>query len=99
MNLVKNSFKFTDRGQVEVCLSYDQSKGVLIGRVRDTGRGIANEDLAKLFSRFGKLQRTADVNHEGIGLGLTIIKKIIEQHNGTIDVKSRGIGKGSVFRF
>ena len=74
INLVKNAFKFTDTGKVEVKLSYNHRRGVLAGQVKDTGKGIAKEDLAKLFSRFGKLQRTADVNHEGIGLGLTIVK-------------------------
>ncbi len=65
----------------------------------DTGKGIAKEDIAKMFSRFGKLQRTADLNHEGIGLGLTIVKSIVEQHNGTVSVHSDGIEKGSVFKF
>ena len=92
LNLVKNSFKFTDTGRVEVELSYDSYRGTLIGQVRDTGKGIAQEDKDKLFSRFGKLSRTADVNHEGIGLGLTIVKSIIEQHKGKIDVDSQGIG-------
>ena len=55
LNLVKNSFKFTDTGGVEVYLSYDHERSTLIGQVRDTGRGIAAEDIVKLFSRFGKL--------------------------------------------
>ena len=55
LNLVKNSYKFTDHGGVEVYLSYDQTRNMLIGQVRDTGRGIAAEDMVKLFSRFGKL--------------------------------------------
>ena len=42
--------------------------------VKDTGAGIAQEDIPKLFNRFGKLHRTAEMNHEGIGLGLTIVK-------------------------
>jgi len=46
--------------------------------VKDTGVGINDEDIPKLFSRFGKLKRTAKMNSEGIGLGLTIVVKIIE---------------------
>ena len=42
--------------------------------VKDNGTGIAKEDLSKLFTRFGKLHRTAEMNHEGLGLGLTIVK-------------------------
>ena len=59
-------------------LSYDNEEGILYGSVLDSGSGIEQTDLPKLFSRFGKLQRTAEINHEGIGLGLTIVKKIVE---------------------
>ena len=47
-------------------------------QIKDTGVGIAEEDLPKLFTRFGKLVRTANINSEGIGLGLTIVEEIIE---------------------
>ena len=50
--------------------------------VSDTGAGISDDELPQLFSRFGKLQRTAEINHEGIGLGLTIVKSIVELHGG-----------------
>jgi len=56
--------------------------------VIDTGSGIASEDLNRLFSMFGKLHRTADLNHEGIGLGLTIVKQIVEKCGGVIGVFS-----------
>ena len=46
-------------------------------QVRDTGIGIAKEDMPKLFNRFGILARTADINNEGIGLGLTIVRQIV----------------------
>ena len=71
----------------------------LIFEVEDTGAGIAAEDLPKLFTRFGKLHRTADLNHEGIGLGLTIVKQIVEKNGGKVSVHSDGIGKGSTFFF
>ena len=78
LNLVKNAYKFTTDGVVDVRLSYDVQGGLLHGLVRDTGSGIHKRDIPKLFSRFGKLQRTAEVNHEGIGMGLSVIKLIIE---------------------
>ena len=56
--------------------------------VEDTGAGIAQEDIPKLFNRFGKLHRTAEMNSEGIGLGLTIAKQIIDKSGGTIGVWS-----------
>ena len=71
----------------------------MIVYVNDTGSGIASEDFTKLFSRFGKLHRTAEMNHEGIGLGLTIVKQIIEKSGGEIGVWSEGLGKGRVFYF
>ena len=71
----------------------------MIIHVKDTGAGIAAEDIPKLFSKFGKLQRTAELNNDGIGLGLTIVKQIIETSGGSISVQSHGVGFGSVFRF
>ena len=71
----------------------------MIVHVEDTGAGISRQDLPKLFSKFGKLHRTADMNHEGIGLGLTIVKQIVEKSDGHITAESEGIGKGSLFIF
>ena len=59
INLVKNALKFTRRGTIVAELSYDSEEGILYGSVLDSGQGIEAEDLPKLFSRFGKLQRTA----------------------------------------
>lgn len=67
--------------------------------MKDTGSGIDPEDFSKLFSRFGKLHRTAEMNHEGIGMGLTIVKQIVEKSGGLIAVWSEGLGKGSYFYF
>ena len=67
--------------------------------VQDTGIGIAEEDIPKLFTRFGKLQRTALINSEGIGLGLNIVKQIVEMCSGAINAYSEGIGHGSTFCF
>ena len=71
----------------------------LIVYVKDTGAGIAKEDISKLFNRFGKLQRTAKLNKDGIGLGLTIVKQIVEKSGGKVGVKSAGVGHGSLFFF
>ena len=72
---------------------------LLIVSVEDTGVGIAHEDFPKLFSRFGKLQRTAQMNGEGIGLGLNIVKQIVEKCGGDVHVESEGLGHGSTFKF
>ena len=72
---------------------------MIVVHVEDTGAGISEEDFPKLFTRFGKLQRTADINSEGIGLGLTMVKKIVETAGGIVGVESKGINKGSLFSF
>ena len=70
---------------------YDKQTSLLWTMVSDTGIGISEFDLTKLFSKFGKLKRTADMNSEGIGLGLLICKQLVEQNGGTIKATSDGI--------
>ena len=53
--------------------------------------------MNKLFTRFGKLQRTAQINSEGLGLGLTIVQQIVELAGGKVTVFSEGVSKGSTF--
>ena len=65
----------------------------------DTGEGIEAEDIPHLCRMFGKLYRTAEMNHEGIGLGLTVSKALVEANGGSIQIASDGIEKGSVFAF
>lgn len=65
--------------------------------VKDSGVGIAHEDIPSLFNRFGKLHRTAEMNNEGIGLGLYIVKSIVDALNGVISVESAGVNLGSCF--
>ena len=104
MNLVKNALKFTLKGSVLIRACYmkdqiNQQEGMIVVHVVDTGSGISQEDFPKLFTRFGKLQRTADINSEGIGLGLTMVKQIVETAGGIVGVESDGVGLGSLFSF
>ena len=99
LNIIKNATKFTRRGSIDVKAYYDSQLQILKVQIKDTGVGIAPEDIPKLFNRFGKLHRTAEMNHEGIGLGLTIVKQIVEKCGGTIGVISEGIGHGCIFFF
>ena len=99
INLVKNAIKFTNKGKIQIKACYNRETGLLIVHVRDTGIGITSEDIPTLFSRFGKLQRTAALNNDGIGLGLMIVKQIIEQSGGSICVESNGVDTGSLFIF
>ena len=93
MNLLKNAIKFTQEGAIEIKASYRRApENLLIINITDTGVGIAEEDFPMLFNRFGKLQRTADINNTGIGLGLFIVKSIVESCGGQVGIESAGIG-------
>ena len=96
---MKNALKFTKSGMITVETMFMVNEERLKVAVKDTGVGIAPEDINLLFTRFGKLQRTATMNSEGIGLGLTIVKTIVESLNGEITVNSRGVDQGSTFSF
>ena len=72
---------------------------MLCVQVADKGRGIGAEDIDKLFTMFGKLEDTDNLNQEGVGLGLTICQKIVENNGGAIEVHSDGLNKGSTFTF
>ena len=89
---MRNAIKFTSLGQVVIHTYYDFQSHQLFVSVTDTGAGIAESDLPVLFSKFGKLQRTASMNDTGIGLGLTIVKQIVERSQGSVNATSPGIG-------
>ena len=82
INLVKNALKFTTQGEIKIMINYRRQEKLLVVHVQDTGAGIAEDDFPQLFTRFGKLHRTAEMNSEGIGLGLTIVKNIVELSGG-----------------
>lgn len=84
INLVKNSLKFTTAGAIRIQASYNPIEEELIIHVVDSGVGIENEDKEKLFTRFGKLQRNASMNSDGVGLGLTIVKQVVDAYHGQI---------------
>jgi CheY-like chemotaxis protein len=91
---VKNAIKFTEKGDVTVLV--ERSDGHLRLEVHDTGIGIPEHDLPKLFKEFSQLEHTTAQNLEGTGLGLSITKKLTEMLGGSIGVTSR-LGVGSVF--
>jgi len=95
-NLLQNSIKFTPTGG-EVSISIERSETNAILRVRDTGVGIEEELLPFIFDRFRQADASARRNFTGLGLGLTIVRNIVELHEGRIEVQSDGKNKGSVF--
>jgi signal transduction histidine kinase len=95
-NLVYNALKYTESGMVEITAK--QSDDKIIVSVIDTGQGIREEDIPKLFDMFTQANTLTMKSQEGLGLGLCIAKKIIESHHGDLKVSSK-IGTGSCFSF
>lgn len=95
-NIVCNSMKFTEEGSIEISTSRGENH--IRVSVSDTGCGIRKEDLPRVFREFEQIERLKHRKVGGTGLGLTISKKIIEQHRGRICVESE-YGKGTIFYF
>lgn len=96
VNLLQNAIKYTDDGSIEVLLEED--KKLVNITVKDTGIGIPEDDLNRVFERFYRVDKARSRAVGGTGLGLAIVKHIIEAHNSKIIVQSR-LGEGSTFSF
>jgi PAS domain S-box-containing protein len=95
-NLLSNAVKFTpEGGLVETRLERDSSHVQVI--ISDTGQGIAPEFLTHVFDRFRQLDGSTTRRHGGLGLGLAIVRQLVELHGGTVSVESEGEGQGSTF--
>ena len=94
LNLLSNAFKFTHSGGVTVRLQSDGAHARLT--VRDTGTGIPEQELPNLFQRFHRIEGSEGRSHEGSGIGLALVKELVELHGGAISVESVE-GRGSSF--
>lgn len=95
-NLVSNAIKYTNEGQVEVSLS--ESETDLTVKVEDTGIGISEDHLSRLFDRFYRTDKARSRDKGGTGLGLSVVKSILTAHGSTIHIESTP-GEGSLFWF
>ncbi|MEJ6480811.1 response regulator [Nostoc punctiforme UO1] len=103
-NLLTNAIKFTPKGgRVEVNLSIvygeEQQTTQKYAQIQviDTGIGISSEFLPKVFERFRQADSTTTRSHNGLGLGLAIVRHLVELHKGTISAQSQGSGQGATF--
>src|SRR5690606_15629772 len=95
-NLLNNACKFTPRGGcIDVEVDRDRAAAVL--RVRDTGIGIAAEDLTRIFDLFSQVEEPLQRSQGGLGIGLALVRDLVALHGGTIEASSAGIGCGSGF--
>ena len=94
LNLVSNAFKFTFEGKILVSLK--AAGDVVQLRVSDTGVGIPEGELPRVFERFHRIENTRSRTHEGSGIGLALVQELVKLHGGSIQVESL-VGKGTTF--
>jgi PAS domain S-box-containing protein len=95
LNLLSNAVKFTDKGD-NINVSLSSKNGYIYISVKDTGIGIQDEMKELIFQRFRQVDKSFTRKCEGSGIGLSLVKSLVEMHNGSIEVKSE-YGKGSEF--
>ena len=96
INIIHNSIKYTEQGRVEVMIEEDNKSAKFM--VKDTGIGIPEESINRIFERFFRVDKARSRSVGGTGLGLAIVKHILEAHNSEVEVKSI-INEGSEFSF
>ena len=97
INLLSNAIKFTlEGGNVTVAVEADREESLVTFSITDTGIGIAPENISKLFQSFVQIDSSLSRRYDGTGLGLALVRKIVELHGGSVSVESE-FGKGSCF--
>ena len=94
LNLISNALKFTFEGEIRVSLELEEDEAVL--RVRDTGTGIPEHELPRLFQRFHRVEGADGRTHEGTGIGLALVQELVRMHGGSVHADST-LGEGSTF--
>ena len=95
-NLLDNASKYTPDGG-EISLVVHAHKDEVVIHVRDNGIGISKDALQRVFEPFAQDSHATGFNGQGLGIGLTVVKELVEAHDGTVVVTSAGIGLGSEF--
>lgn len=95
-NLLSNAVRFTPTGgQITISLTYPDNTACI--QITDNGEGIAEDQLPRLFERFRQVDSSSTRTHGGLGLGLAIVRNLVELHGGTVSATSPGLGQGSTF--
>src|SRR4029078_1691620 len=93
VNLLNNAAKYSEPGG-KISLSVERSAEHVVIRVRDTGIGISEDLLPKVFDLFVQGERSLDRSQGGLGIGLTLVKSLVEMHGGRIEADREGLGPG-----
>ncbi len=95
-NLLTNAIKYTDdMGRIQIALTQEDEHAIL--RVLDNGRGMSTELIGSIFDMFVQSDQTIDRSEGGMGVGLTLVRSLVEMHHGSVEATSDGPGKGSLF--
>lgn len=95
-NLLNNASRYTNKGG-SIAISAEASETSVEVRVRDSGIGIPREMLVEIFEMFAQVDRSLERSQSGLGIGLTLVKRLVEMHGGRVEAKSAGLGHGSEF--
>jgi PAS domain S-box-containing protein len=95
-NLLNNASKYTPDGG-SIWLTAEQTDREIIVRVKDTGFGIPADMVERIFEMFAQIDRPVEKGYTGLGIGLTLVKRMVEMHGGSIEVSSAGTNRGSEF--
>jgi signal transduction histidine kinase/DNA-binding response OmpR family regulator len=95
-NLLNNAAKYTPEGG-SIWFSAAREGESVVFRVRDTGMGIPHDMLGRVFDLFTQVDRALDRSQGGLGIGLTLVRRLVEMHGGTVEANSEGVGRGSEF--
>ncbi len=95
-NLLNNAAKYSERGS-RILLSAKRQAGEIAVSIKDSGVGIPREMLPKIFELFTQVDRSLERSQGGLGIGLTLVKRLVEMHGGTVEARSEGHGMGSEF--
>lgn len=96
LNLLNNAAKYTERGG-RIWLTAERLESEVVVRIKDTGVGISAEKLPRLFEMFFQVDRTLERSQGGLGIGLSLVRRLVELHGGRVEARSEGMGKGSEF--
>src|SRR5205807_4652662 len=95
-NLLNNAARYTQEGG-RLLLTAEKTLQEVVVRVRDNGIGISAEMLPKVFDFFAQVPQSLDRSEGGLGIGLTLVRYLVEMHGGTVAARSDGLGRGSEF--
>ena len=97
LNLLNNAAKYTNSGGGQISLSARREGSDAVVTVRDNGIGIPSEMLSRVFDMFTQVDRSLEKSQGGLGIGLTLVRRLVEMHDGSIEARSDGPNRGSEF--